>query len=200
MPNRDTGPRLNENIRVPEVRLVDEKGEMQAAPVPVDIALQRAKALGLDLVEVAPDARPPVCKLLNYGKLRFDERKKKALMKKKQKSLETKELQFRLKIEQHDYQVKMRHAERFLTQGHRVRVVLRFKGREMSHQEIGVQLLERIIQGLSVFSKPEGTPKTEGRRMLVVLVPTGKKPDSGAPKQDENLPETKAPETARIDV
>ena len=172
--------------------------------MPLSEALAKASLAGLDLVEVAPDARPPVCKILDYGKLRFEERKKKSLMKRKQKSLETKELQFRLKIGDHDYDVKLRHAVRFLTQGHRVRVVLRFKGREMSYQDIGVALLNRIIGDLSGLSKPESPPRMEGRRMLAVMVPLAKKPgdEKGArpesPKSEDSKAE--APKAPGADV
>lgn len=180
------GPRINDRIRASEVRLVDQAGEFVGV-MTLSEALAKASSAGLDLVEVAPDARPPVCKILDYGKLRFEERKKKSLMKRKQKSLETKELQFRLKIGDHDYDVKLRHAVRFLTQGHRVRVVLRFKGREMSYQDIGVALLNRIISDLAELSKPESPPRTEGRRMLVVMVPIAKKlEDAKADKSEES--------------
>ena len=180
------GPRINDRIRAAEVRLVDHEGEFVGV-MSLGEALAKASSLGLDLVEVAPDARPPVCKILDYGKLRFEERKKKSLMKRKQKSLETKELQFRLKIGDHDYDVKMRHAVRFLTQGHRVRIVLRFKGREMSYQDIGVALLNRIIGDLAEYSKPESPPKAEGRRMLMLMVPLAKKivADKGTISEDD---------------
>lgn len=149
---------------------MDETGALQGV-VPTPEALQRAKDVGLDLVEVAPDSKPPVCKILDYGKVRFEARKKKAAMKKKQKTLEIKELQFRVGIEDHDYQVKKRHAQRFLSAGNKVRVVLRFKGREMGHQEIGVSLLQRLVDDLADFGKLEAEAKTEGRRMLMVLLP-----------------------------
>ena len=154
--------------------MVDGQGEFLGI-VSLEAALEVASERGLDLVEVAPDASPPVCKIVDYDKLRFEERKKKSLKKKKQKSLETKELQFRPKIGDNDYQVKIRHATRFLTEGHRVRVVLRFKGREMSHQEMGVRLIERVVRDLSDLGKAEMATKTEGRRMLLVLVPLPKK-------------------------
>ena len=164
------GARTNQDILAPEVRLVDETGALRGV-VPTPEALQRAKDVGLDLVEVAPDSKPPVCKILDYGKVRFEARKKKAAMKKKQKTLEIKELQFRVGIEDHDYQVKKRHAQRFLSAGNKVRVVLRFKGREMGHQEIGVSLLQRLVDDLADFGKLEAEAKTEGRRMLMVLLP-----------------------------
>ncbi len=164
------GPRINQDIVTHEVRLVDEKGELRGV-VPTADAIERARAAGLDLVEVAPDATPPVCKILDYGKIRFEARKKRAAMKKKQKGFDIKELQFRVGIEDHDYQVKKRHAERFLKAGHKVRLVLRFKGREMGHQEIGVGVLNRLTADLADFGKMEAPFKTEGRRMLLVIVP-----------------------------
>jgi len=167
--------RINERIRVPEVRLIDEKGG-QVGIVATAEALARAKNVSLDLVEVAPDERPPVCKILDFGKMRFEERKKQSLLKKKHKVIDIKELQFRITIEDHDYQVKRRHAERFLSSGAKVRIVLRFKGREMGHQEIGLKLLDRIIADLVEHGSPESQPKTEGKRVMVVLAPLASKP------------------------
>lgn len=173
-PEVDT-TRLNERIRVPQVRLVDENGQMVGV-VATEQAIAQAKNAGLDLVEVAPDAKPPVCKILDYGKMRFEERKKKALARKKQKILDTKELQFTLKIEKNDYEVKMRNAQKFLTAGHKVRVVLRFRGRQMAHQELGVKLIERIQGDLAELSKPEQQSKMEGRKMVTILAPLGTAP------------------------
>lgn len=179
-PEQDT-VRLNEKIRVPQVRLVDETGTLVGV-VATDDALARAQRLGLDLVEVAADSRPPVCKILDYGKLRFEERKKKAQARKNQKTLDVKELQFTLKIEEHDYQVKHRNGERFLKAGHKVRIVLRFKGREMGHQDVGAERMARIVGDLEAFGKVEFAPKMEGRRMLAVLAPLPATKDKGGQK------------------
>ncbi len=184
----NAGPRINDHIRAAKVRLIDSEGEFLGI-VSLEEAREEAARRGLDLVEVAADARPPVCKILDYGKLRFEERKKKALMKKKQKSLDTKELQFRLKIGDHDYQVKLRQAENFLKQGHRLRVVVRFKGREIGHQNMGVDLVNKILADLSALGKPEAVTKSEGRRMLVVVVPLAKK----ASQQEKISPEKPVP-------
>ncbi|TGW15185.1 translation initiation factor IF-3 [Candidatus Hepatobacter penaei] len=187
----NTGPRINDYIRASKVRLIDSEGEFLGI-VSLEEAREEAARRGLDLVEVAADARPPVCKILDYGKLRFEERKKKALMKKKQKSLDTKELQFRLKIGDHDYQVKLRQAENFLRQGHRLRVVVRFKGREIGHQNMGVDLVNKILADLSALGKPEAVTKSEGRRMLVVVVPLAKKAGQQE-KKPSSSPEKPAP-------
>lgn len=185
--------RLNDRITVDQVRLVDETGAL-AGVVPTAQALARARDVGLDLVEVAPDAKPPVCKILDYGKLRFEERKKKALARKKQKVVDTKELQFRLQIEDHDYQVKLRNAVRFLKDGHKVRIVLRFKGRELGSPEIGRRLADRIIQDVSEISKPEVAPQMEGRRMIAILAPLAEA--SQKQKKAESAPKEQAPATA----
>lgn len=179
---RETGktiskePRLNHRIRVPQVRLIAEDGVMIGV-VSIAEALKRAENVNLDLVEVAPEGHPPVCKILDYGKMRFEERKKKAAARKKQKTLEKKELQFRLKIEEHDYQVKLRRGLNFLESGHKVRVVLRFRGRELRNQEIGQALMARIVTDLSSVGKPEIKPLMEGRSMVASFVPiVGQKP------------------------
>lgn len=183
-------PRMNQHIRVPEVRLVDESGQLLGA-IPTHEALARAKELGLDLVEVAPDARPPVCKILDYKKQRFEERKKKQLARKKQRTLDVKELQFRLMIETHDYQVKMRNAVKFLTEGHKVRIVLRFRGRELSKPDVGQKLIERILADAAQVGKVDFKPKMEGRRMLAILAPIPQKP-SAQKKATEPLEESSA--------
>ncbi|MCK4867650.1 MAG: translation initiation factor IF-3, partial [Alphaproteobacteria bacterium] len=133
------GPRTNELITVPSVRLVDADGEMMGV-VPLADALERANLAGLDLVEVSPNADPPVCKILDYGKLRFQEQKKKSEARKKQKVIEIKEIKMRPNIDTHDYDVKMRAIRKFIGEGDKVKVTIRFRGREMAHQELGMRL------------------------------------------------------------
>ena len=141
-PTRD-GPRVNEEIRVPQVRLIDQDGEMQGVMTARE-ALLRAFAVGLDLVEISPNADPPVVKILDFGKFKYEQQKKKNEAKKKQKVIEIKEIKVRPNIDENDYQVKMRAMKSFIEEGDKVKVTLRFRGREMAHQDIGVRVLERI--------------------------------------------------------
>jgi len=137
-------------------------------------ALERAYRMGLDLVEVSPNADPPVCKLLDYGKFRFEEQKRRAEMRKKRKVIEVKEIQLRPGIDIHDFEVKMRSARRFLEDGDKLKVTLRFQGRELSHQELGVAVLNRVKETLQEVGKVEQFPKLEGKRMIMVLGPVAK--------------------------
>ena len=136
-----------------------------------EVGLERAEAVGLDLVEVSPNAEPPVCKILDYGKFKYEEQKRKAEQKKKQKVVEVKEIQMRPGIDEHDYQVKMRNARKFIEKGDKLKVVMRFRGREMSHQELGMEVLKRVKEDLGDTVKSELSPKIEGRRMIMVLAP-----------------------------
>ncbi len=164
------GPRVNNDILSPKVRLVDEKGEMVGV-VTKQEALQHARRAGLDLVEVSPNAEPPVCKILDYGKYKFELQKKKAEAKKKQKIIEIKEIQLRPMIDNHDLSVKCKAIERFLHEGNKVKVTMRFRGRELSHQEIGMEVLERVRLQFEIISKVEHTLKLEGRQMIMILAP-----------------------------
>ncbi|MCB1650994.1 MAG: translation initiation factor IF-3 [Alphaproteobacteria bacterium] len=164
----DDGPRVNETIRADQIRLIDENGEMQGV-MSVNDALKRAEEAGLDLVEVSPNAEPPVCKILDYGKYKYEQQKKAAEARKKQKTVDVKEVKIRPGIEDHDYQVKMRAARKFLENGDKVKVTMRFRGREMAHQEIGFNLLNRMIEELSDISKVDFAPKMEGRQIIMVL-------------------------------
>jgi translation initiation factor IF-3 len=168
-PTRD-GPRVNEEIRVPQVRLIDEAGEMQGVMTARE-AQQRAFSAGLDLVEISPNAEPPVCKILDYGKFKYEQQKKKNEAKKKQKIVEIKEVKVRPNIDDHDYQVKLRSMKSFIEEGDKVKVTLRFRGREMAHQEIGVKVLERIRADLEAATKVEQMPRMEMRQMVMVLSP-----------------------------
>jgi translation initiation factor IF-3 len=168
-PTRD-GPRVNEEIRIPQVRLIDQDGEMQGV-LTVREAMQRAYAVGLDLVEISPNADPPVCKILDFGKFKYEQQKKKNEAKKKQKVIEIKEIKVRPNIDENDYQVKMRAMKSFIEEGDKVKVTLRFRGREMAHQDIGVRVLERIRSEMDTTSKVEQMPRMENRQMVMVLSP-----------------------------
>lgn len=137
----------------------------------VDDALSRAEDYGLDLVEVSPNADPPVCKILDYGKFKYEAQKKKNEAKKKQKVIEVKEIKMRPNIDEHDYQTKMRNVNRFLGDGDKVKLTMRFRGREMAHQEIGLKVLKRIQEELVEIAKVEAHPKLEGRQMIMVVAP-----------------------------
>jgi translation initiation factor IF-3 len=168
-PSRD-GPRVNEEIRVPQVRLIDQDGEMQGVMTARD-ALLRAYAVGLDLLEISPNADPPVCKILDFGKYKYELQKKKNEAKKKQRVIEIKEVKVRPNIDENDYQVKLRSMKSFIEEGDKVKVTLRFRGREMAHQDIGVKVLERIRTDLETATKVEQMPRMEMRQMVMVLSP-----------------------------
>ncbi len=168
-PEKD-GPRINQDIDVPKIRLVDADGEMVGV-VTVAEGIEMAEEVGLDLVEVSPNADPPVCKILDYGKLKYETQKKKAEARKKQKVIEVKEIKLRPGIEEHDYQVKMRSMRRFLEEGDKVKVTLRFRGREMAHQDLGVKVLDRVKEDMDELAKVEQMPLMEGRQMIMVFAP-----------------------------
>ena len=165
-----SGPRMNEDIRVAEVRLIDQTGQNVGVVSRFD-AQERANKVGLDLVEVSPDADPPVCKILDYGKFKYQEQKKAAEARKNQKIVEIKEIKMRPSIDEHDYDVKMRAIRRFFEEGDKVKVTLRFRGREMAHQNLGYELLQRVKTDLVEASKVESEPRLEGRQMVMVLAP-----------------------------
>ncbi|HTW27061.1 MAG TPA: translation initiation factor IF-3 [Acetobacteraceae bacterium] len=168
-PDRD-GPRVNEEIRVPQVRLIDQEGEMQGV-MSAREALSRAYGAGLDLLEISPNADPPVVKILDYGKFKYEQQKKKNEAKKKQKVIEIKEIKVRPNIDENDYQVKMRAMKSFIDEGDKVKVTLRFRGREMAHQDLGVKVLERIRSEMEGLTKVEQMPRMENRQMIMVLSP-----------------------------
>ena len=155
---------------MPQVRLIGAAGE-QVGIVPIEDALDTAFDAGLDLVEVAGTADPPVCKILDVGKLKYQEQKKKTEARKKQKTIEVKEIKMRPNIDDHDYDVKMRNARRFINDGDKVKVTLRFRGRELAHPELGVRVLERVRDHLDEVSKVEQMPRREGRQMVMIIVP-----------------------------
>ena len=164
------GPRVNRDIRALQVQLIDAEGKNVGA---VDIAegLRLAEEAGLDLVEIVPNAVPPVCKILDFGKFRFLEQKKSAEQRKRQKIVEIKEIKLRPGIDDHDYEVKMRSVRRFFEEGDKVKVTLRFRGREMAHQDIGFKLLQRVRTETAPIAKVEAEPLMEGRQMTMVLAP-----------------------------
>ncbi len=170
MQPRDDGPRVNEKIDVARVLLIDGEGEKRGE-VSIAEALALAEEAGLDLVEVSPTARPPVCKLLDYGKYKYQAQKKANEARKKQKVIDIKEIKMRPNIDTHDYDVKMRAMQRFFGDGDKVKVTLRFRGREMAHPELGRALLERVKSDIEDIAKVEMQPKMEGRQMLMVLAP-----------------------------
>jgi translation initiation factor IF-3 len=165
------GPRANRDIRgVRDVQLIDQDGQNRGT-LPFFDALAVAEEAGLDLVEIAPNSDPPVCKLLDYGKYRFLEQKKAAEARKKQKTVEVKEIKLRPGIDKHDYDVKMKAVQRFFEEGDKVKVTLRFRGREMAHQDIGYRLLERVKAETATIAKVESEPQLEGRQMIMILAP-----------------------------
>jgi len=169
-PPAKDGPRVNDEIRVPQVRLIDAAGDMVGV-VPIRDALLRAEEAGLDLLEISPNADPPVCKILDYGKFKYEQQKKKNEAKKKQKVIEIKEIKIRPNIDDHDYGVKMRAMKSFIEEGDKVKVTLRFRGREMAHMEIGAKVLERVRSDLDLIAKVEQFPRLEGRQMVMVMTP-----------------------------
>ena len=150
--------------------LIDGEGEKRGV-VAIEDALDMADEAGLDLVEVAPNSEPPVCKLLDYGKFKFQAQKKAAETRKKQKTVDVKEVKMRPNIDTHDYEVKMRNVRRFFEAGDKVKVTLRFRGREMAHQNLGMDLLNRVKEEVEEIAKVEAHPKLEGRQMVMVLAP-----------------------------
>ncbi len=155
---------------MPEIRLIDHEGENRGVVTPED-AIRMAQEVGLDLVEISPNASPPVCKIMDFGKFKYEQQKKAAEAKKKQKIIEIKEVKFRPNIDTHDYDVKMKNVVRFLEDGDKVKVTLRFRGREMAHQEIGRDLLTKIAADTTELGKVESMPKMEGRQMIMVIGP-----------------------------
>ncbi|WP_416236661.1 translation initiation factor IF-3 [Yoonia sp. 72] len=172
-PQRETGPRINERIRAAEIRLIGADGENVGVVSP-DRAMQMAEEAGLDLVEISPNAVPPVCKIMDFGKFKYETQKKEAEARKKQKIIEIKEIKFRPNTDSHDYEVKMRSVFKFLENGDKVKVTLRFRGREMAHQELGRKLLERVAEDTKEAGKVENFPKMEGRQMVMLIGPLSK--------------------------
>ena len=164
------GLRVNERIRIKEVRVILPDGT-QLGILPTEEALQKAYALNLDLVEVAPEARPPVCRIMDYGKYRYEQSKKAREAKKKQTVIELREIKLRPKTEEHDFQFKAKHAERFLKEGNKAKITMMFRGREMIRMDRGKALLTRFVEALKDVAVVEQQPKVEGRNMTLILAP-----------------------------
>jgi translation initiation factor IF-3 len=169
-PQKEEGHRINFRIESREVRLIGADGE-NLGVVPTRQALAMAEEANLDLVEVSPDAKPPVAKILDYGKFKFQEQKRAAEARKKQKIIEIKEIKMRPMIDDHDYDVKMRAIRRFFEEGDKVKITLRFRGREMAHQELGQKLLNRVKSDTAEIAQVESEPRFEGRQIVMVLSP-----------------------------
>jgi translation initiation factor IF-3 len=165
---------MNEEIEAKNFRLIDANGE-QAGLVSIEDALEQSQIAGLDLVEISPDAEPPVCKIMDYGKKLFEVKKQKAVQRKKQKNTQVKEMKFRPGTDTGDYEIKLRNMTRFLENGDKAKVTLRFRGREMAHQELGMQMLKRIEVDLDEIGTVEQFPKMEGRQFTMVIAPRSKK-------------------------
>jgi len=172
-PTRDTGPRVNEKIRAAEIRLIGADGDNVGVVSP-ERAMDMAEAAGLDLVEISPNANPPVCKIMDYGKYKYEQQKRESEARKKQKVIEVKEVKFRPNTDTHDYDVKMRNVLKFLEKGDKVKVTLRFRGREMAHQDLGRELLNRVAGDVKEVGKVENMPKMEGRQMIMIIGPVAK--------------------------
>ncbi len=171
-PTRDTGPRVNDRIRSPEIRLIGAEGENVGVVTPA-VGMQMADEVGLDLVEISPNAKPPVCKIMDFGKFKYEQQKRESEARKKQKIIEVKEVKFRPNTDTHDYDVKMRNVFRFLDNGDKVKITLRFRGREMAHQDLGRKLLNRVADDVTEAGtgKVESIPKMEGRQMVMMINP-----------------------------
>ena len=169
-PNRDSGPRINDRIRAPEIRLIGADGENVGIVSPAR-AMAMAEEAGLDLVEISPNAEPPVCKIMDFGKFKYEQQKKEAEARKNQKVIEIKEIKFRPGTDTHDYDVKMRSVLKFLGEGDKVKVTLRFRGRDMAHQELGLELLNRVAADVADKGKVESMPRLEGRQMVMMIGP-----------------------------
>ncbi|HQS97576.1 MAG: translation initiation factor IF-3 [Novosphingobium sp. 17-62-19] len=165
-----SGPRFNQMINVPKVRVIDGDGENLGVMYTRE-AIEQAAEVGLDLVEVSPNADPPVCKFLDVGKYRYEAQKKANLARKSQKTQEIKEIKMRPNIDDHDYDTKMRNVIRFIEDGDKVKITLRFRGRELSHQQLGMNLLRKVQDDVAEIAKVEAFPRMEGRQMLMVLAP-----------------------------
>lgn len=161
---------MNDRIRCPEIRLIGAEGENLGVVTP-ERGLELAEQADLDLVEISPNANPPVCKIMDFGKFKYETQKREAEARKNQKVIEVKEVKFRPNTDTHDYEVKMRNVVKFLEKGDKVKVTLRFRGREMAHQNLGRELLERVAADVQEIGKVENMPKMEGRQMVMMIGP-----------------------------
>ncbi|MFN7454918.1 MAG: translation initiation factor IF-3 [Pseudobdellovibrionaceae bacterium] len=187
---------MNREIRAQQVRVIDEEGQMLGVMSPFD-AVKIAEERGLDLIEIAPTATPPTCKIMDYGKWKYENKKKQAAARKKQVIVQVKELQLRPRTDKHDFDTKMNHAKRFLLEGDKVKVTLRFMGREMAHQELGMDLLKKVQEALAALALIESGPKMEGKNAFLIVAPdpikvkeylkTNAKPTGDLPEDDSGL-------------
>jgi translation initiation factor IF-3 len=161
---------MNNMIRVPEIRCIDEDGE-QMGVIPTRQALIRAHETGLDLVEINATAKPPVCRIMDHGKFKYEQDKKKKEQKKRQTVVKLKEVKFHVNVGDHDYETKLRHAQEFLAEGHRVKLSLMFRGRENAHRELGFELMKRIVEDLKEIATVEQSPRLQGRNIFMMVVP-----------------------------
>ncbi|MGD2138349.1 MAG: translation initiation factor IF-3 [Gammaproteobacteria bacterium] len=174
MAAKKTQHRINQNIAAPEVRVINQEGQ-QVGILPIAEAHSIAEEANLDLVEISPNAEPPVCRIMDYGKFRFEENKKLQTARKKQKQIQVKEIKFRPGTDIGDYNIKLRKLVSFLEEGDRAKVTLRFRGREMAHQELGMELMQRVRKDLDEYGAVEQEPKMEGRQMVMVIAPRRRK-------------------------
>jgi translation initiation factor IF-3 len=161
---------MNHRIRVPKVRLIDDEGT-QLGLVATSFALEKAKDKGMDLVEVATASDPPVCRIMDYGKYKYEQEKKKKVAKKKQHVIQVKEVRFKIRIEEHDYQVKLKHIKEFLEKKDKVLVALRMRGRELAHRDLGLELMNRIALDISAWGELESSPKAMGKSIMMTVLP-----------------------------
>jgi translation initiation factor IF-3 len=183
--------RVNERIRVREVRVIDDTGQ-QLGIMPPPHALAIARQKGLDLVEISPTAVPPVCRIMDYGKYQYQEQKRAREAKKHQRIIEVKEIKFRPKVDEHDYQFKKKHIERFLADGDKVKATIFFRGREMAHPEIGRRILERLITDLGTNATVESAPRQEGNQMHTILAQGAEKKRTKQARPAAESPESES--------
>ena len=184
--NQDSYVRVNGKIRAREVRVISADGK-QVGILPLNEALAMARELGVDLVEIAPNANPPVCKLIDYGKFRYEQAKKEKETKKHQHASKLKEIQLSATIDQHDFQTKLQHAINFLCDDMKIRVVLKFRGREIAHKEIGFDVINRFVSALSPWGKPDSKPAMLGKGIMVTLTPLPRNKRAKNPNEEEEL-------------
>ena len=171
--SKPQGPKANERIRAIDVQVIGSDGN-NLGTLPLNKAIEVAKGEGLDLIEISPNANPPVCKIMDFGKFKYETQKKEAEARKKQKIIEIKEVKFRPNTDTHDYEVKMRNVYKFIENGDKVKITMRFRGREMAHQELGRELLLRVAEDTKEMGKVENMPKMEGRQMIMLIGPLPK--------------------------
>lgn len=189
--------RINERIRAPQIRVIGDEGE-QLGVMSVRAAIDIARQRGLDLVEVAPGVNPPVCRIIDYGKYQYEQKKKANEAKKKQTTITVKEIKFRPGTDDHDYQYRVKHAREWLEDGDKVRATIWFRGREMTHRELGARILQRVEQDLSDIGEVEQRPKMEGNQMFLIIAP--KRNKTVEKKQHANMPRQTSPQSSEVKV